>query len=139
MGSLAELTRALFATGVTRVVRPGEMTDSYVGAPHDGVYALQQFTRRVTLDAPESAHDAGSLSQLETAAPGAPPLVPIMTKQGFLEAAAPVGIPELIFPQRRLQRRDGIFHFYLGGTTRRCRQPSTACLQPAAPRSRTTP
>jgi phenylacetate-coenzyme A ligase PaaK-like adenylate-forming protein/acyl-CoA reductase-like NAD-dependent aldehyde dehydrogenase len=97
LGSLAELTRALFATGVTRVVRPGEMTDSYVGAPHDGVYALQQFTRRVTLDAPESAHDVGSLSQLETAAPDAPPLVPIMTKQGFLEAAAPAEVPELIF------------------------------------------
>lgn len=67
IGSLAAISRALFSAGVTRVARLGEMVDSYLGAPHDGVYALQQFSRRVSLDGPESAGSVGSFAELESA------------------------------------------------------------------------
>lgn len=99
--SLAPLTHALFAAGVTRITRPGEMTDSYTGAPHDGVYALQQFTRRVSLDAPESARFIGSLAQLESRhaasrSAARAPQAPIMTKLDFQELVAPTP-PDLVF------------------------------------------
>lgn len=96
--SLSPLTHALFAAGVTRIARPGEMTESYLGAPHDGVYALQQLTRRVSLDAPDCARSIGSLAQLERRPAGAPPAGPILTKQGLqaMVAAAPQ-TPDLVF------------------------------------------
>ncbi|MFC5911323.1 acyl-CoA reductase [Streptacidiphilus monticola] len=44
----AELTARFVAAGAVRVTRTGAMNDSYVGEPHDGVFALQRHTRRVT-------------------------------------------------------------------------------------------
>lgn len=40
LASTAELSRLLLSAGGSRITRPGEMVDSYLGAPHDGVYAL---------------------------------------------------------------------------------------------------
>lgn len=97
LASLAPLTRALFAAGVTRIARPGEMTDSYLGAPHDGVYALQQLARRVSLDAPEAARGIGSLAELETPETASPPSGPIMTKKDFQELPLLPSIPDLVF------------------------------------------
>lgn len=95
--SLAPLTRALFAAGITRIARPGEMTDSYVGAPHDGVYALQQLARRVSLDAPEAARGIGSLAELEAPRAAPPEVRPIMSKKDFLALPAPAQMPDLVF------------------------------------------
>ncbi|MGH3432519.1 MAG: acyl-CoA reductase, partial [Thermocrispum sp.] len=44
---LAVLSRALLAAGVARITVPGAMLGSYDGEPHDGVYALQRYSRRV--------------------------------------------------------------------------------------------
>jgi phenylacetate-coenzyme A ligase PaaK-like adenylate-forming protein/uncharacterized protein YrzB (UPF0473 family) len=41
------LTRDLFMAGVQRVRVVGEMTDSYLGEPHDGVYALERYCQRI--------------------------------------------------------------------------------------------
>lgn len=41
------LTRDLFMAGVQRVRAIGEMTDSYIGEPHDGVYALERYCQRI--------------------------------------------------------------------------------------------
>ncbi|MCY1740482.1 acyl-CoA reductase [Ensifer sp. SL37] len=46
------LTLALLAGGVTRVVPPGTMHESYQGEPHDGVYALGRLARRVSVTLP---------------------------------------------------------------------------------------
>lgn len=97
LSSLASLTRALFAAGVTRITRPGEMIDSYTGAPHDGVYALQQLARRVSLDAPEAAKGIGTLSQLEPPLRSAPPSGPIMTKRDLQTQTGPAEKPDLVF------------------------------------------
>lgn len=42
-----ELCRDLFMSGVQRVRAIGEMTDSYIGEPHDGVYALERYCQRI--------------------------------------------------------------------------------------------
>lgn len=94
--SLSALSRALFAAGVTRISRPGEMLDSYAGAPHDGVYALQQLTRRVSLDGPAAADGVGSLVEFELKPKLAPPTGPILDKAAFIKLAATVGRPDLV-------------------------------------------
>lgn len=43
-----ELTRILFQAGVQRVRAIGEMTDSYLGEPHDGVYALERYCQKIS-------------------------------------------------------------------------------------------
>ncbi len=97
--SLAEISRSLFSAGVTRVARPGEMVDSYVGAPHDGVYALQQLSRRISLDGPEAAEGVGSFAELEASPSSetAQPDAPILHKAQFQEMAAKVKQPDLVF------------------------------------------
>lgn len=95
--SLAELGRALFSAGVTRVARPGEMVDSYAGAPHDGVYALQQLARRVSLDGPEEARGVGSFAELEAPPAAPPPAAPILRKAEFQAQAGMVDGADLVF------------------------------------------
>lgn len=98
LGSLAPLSRALFSAGVTRITRLGEMVDSYLGAPHDGVYALQQLSRRVSLDGPEAARGLGSFAELEPApAATIPPGTPILDKARFQALAGQVVAPDLVF------------------------------------------
>lgn len=95
--ALGPLSRALFAAGVTRIARPGEMVDSYTGAPHDGVYALMQLTRRVSLDAPEASMGVGRLDELE--APLAHPALrgPILDKAGFQAHTDALATADLVF------------------------------------------
>ena len=45
---IEELTRELFLAGVQRVRAIGEMTDSYLGEPHDGVYALPRYCQKIS-------------------------------------------------------------------------------------------
>jgi len=45
---IEELTRELFKAGVQRVRVLGEMLDSYIGEPHDGVYALERYCQKIS-------------------------------------------------------------------------------------------
>lgn len=45
-----DLTNKLFRAGAQRVRVLGEMLDSYVGEPHDGVYALERFCQRISFN-----------------------------------------------------------------------------------------
>ncbi|MCX8110836.1 MAG: hypothetical protein N3D15_06270 [Syntrophorhabdaceae bacterium] len=82
--SLATLSRLFYSAGVTRICRVGEMVDSYIGSPHDGVYELQQLTKRVTLDAPYTS-SIGSISEFDTLIPTDIDTYrpPILTKKEF--------------------------------------------------------
>lgn len=52
---IEELTRFFFLAGVQRVRTIGEMTDSYLGEPHDGVYALERYCQKISFsDSPTS-------------------------------------------------------------------------------------
>lgn len=61
-----EISRQIFAAGVSRITRFGEMIDSYNGAPHDGVYPLQQFMKRISLTANETFRFVGDFSEFES-------------------------------------------------------------------------
>jgi len=45
---IEELVQLFFRAGVQRVRAIGEMTDSYIGEPHDGVLALTRFCQRIS-------------------------------------------------------------------------------------------
>lgn len=49
---VGELARALIAAGVTRITPVAGIHDGYDGEPHDGVYALQRLSRRVSVSLP---------------------------------------------------------------------------------------
>ena len=62
---LFDLSTQLFQAGVTRVMPPGKMLDGYAGQPHDGVYALQRYARRISLMAEELTNDISDFSELK--------------------------------------------------------------------------
>jgi phenylacetate-coenzyme A ligase PaaK-like adenylate-forming protein len=62
---IEELTRLLFQAGVQRVRAIGEMTDSYLGEPHDGVYALERYCQKVSFTDSESSKLMQSKSSFE--------------------------------------------------------------------------
>lgn len=43
------LSNLLFAGGVNRITEPGLMMGGYTGEPHDGVYALPQYMKKVSI------------------------------------------------------------------------------------------
>jgi len=47
---VAELSNLFYKAGVTRVVSTGMMMSGYAGEPHDGVYALSRYVKRVSLE-----------------------------------------------------------------------------------------
>lgn len=46
---LVELSHLMYAGGVTRITKPGLMMAGYTGEPHDGVYAMTRYLKRVSL------------------------------------------------------------------------------------------
>ncbi|WEO99739.1 acyl-CoA reductase [Streptomyces sp. FXJ1.172] len=104
---VAELSRAMFAAGVTRVTPVGSMLESYEGEPHDGVYALQRYSRRVSVRATDS--DFRTVPCLDDLV--APPvLLPapdaaLLGKEGVQRALA------------TLDPRHAHLHFRSGGST----------------------
>ena len=49
---IGELARTLIGAGVTRIAPVDGIHDGYDGEPHDGVYALQRLSRRVSVSVP---------------------------------------------------------------------------------------
>ncbi|KUM92656.1 hypothetical protein AQI88_30930 [Streptomyces cellostaticus] len=104
---VAELSRALFAAGVTRVTPVGSMLEGYEGEPHDGVYALQRYSRRVSVRAPgEEFRSVACLDDL-VAPPVLPPApqAPLLGKEGVQRALA------------SLDPRHAHLYFRSGGST----------------------
>ncbi len=60
----AELSKIFIAGGTVRVTKLGEMLNSYEGEPHDGVYALTRFMKRVRAEV-KGAEDIYRLSDFE--------------------------------------------------------------------------
>ncbi|WP_431045719.1 acyl-CoA reductase [Streptomyces sp. P1-3] len=73
---VAELAHLLLTAGATRVTPLGGMPSGYSGEPHDGVYALQRYSRRVAVRADERFATVACLDDLvrpvQTPAPGGP-------------------------------------------------------------------
>ncbi|RRQ86341.1 hypothetical protein CQW44_14270 [Streptomyces griseofuscus] len=104
---VAALSRALFAAGVTRVTPVGSMLDGYEGEPHDGVYALQRYSRRVSVRAADA--EFGPVACLDdlVSAPVLPPVpdAPLLGKEGVQRALA------------ELDARHAHLYFRSGGST----------------------
>ncbi|AZV27013.1 long-chain-fatty-acyl-CoA reductase [Pseudomonas syringae] len=95
---MAELAQTLIAAGVTRVTPVQAIHEGYEGEPHDGVYALQRLSRRVSVSLPATElATRATLDPLPT-----PPCVanlPIMSKDAF--------VTRPIHPAARLYFRSG--------------------------------
>ncbi|MGW5246529.1 acyl-CoA reductase [Streptomyces sp. NPDC004129] len=85
---VAELARAAFAAGVTRVTPVGSMLEGYEGEPHDGVYALQRYSRRVSVRASDAAFRTVACLDDLVAAPVLPqaPAGPLLGKEDVQRA-----------------------------------------------------
>ncbi|WP_394938153.1 acyl-CoA reductase [Psychromicrobium sp. YIM B11713] len=79
----AVLSRAFFAAGVQRITLPGEMLGGYDGEPHDGVYALQRYSRRIDAQLDERFAADASLDDLAAVAVLPPPPGAVTSKDDF--------------------------------------------------------
>lgn len=123
---IAELSRTLIAAGVSRITPVNAIHDGYDGEPHDGVYALQRLSRRVsvsiapthlpshmTLDRPPRAPSLSGLPITDKAAFIARPTT--AAAQLFFRSGGSSGTPALAgFSYRDFQRQmraaaDGLF------------------------------
>lgn len=104
-GDVAELSRLALAAGVTRVTPLGSMHTSYSGEPHDGVYALQRYSRRVAVRADERFATTACLDDLARPVVLPPPSGPLVGKEEAQERG------------RHVTREDAELYFRSGGTT----------------------
>ncbi|MGA5171240.1 MULTISPECIES: acyl-CoA reductase [Streptomyces] len=104
-GDVAELSRLALAAGVTRVTPLGSMHASYSGEPHDGVYALQRYSRRVAVRADERFATTACLDDLARPVVLPPPSGPLVGKEEAQERG------------RHVSREDAELYFRSGGTT----------------------
>ncbi|MEU7206706.1 acyl-CoA reductase [Streptomyces sp. NPDC045470] len=102
---VAELARTVLAAGVTRVTPVGDMLGSYPGEPHDGVYALQRYSRRVAVRADERFATTACLDDLIRPVDVPPPAGPLLDKAAVQERNREVG------------RADAELYFRSGGST----------------------
>lgn len=80
---ITELSQTLIAAGVTRIAPINAIHDGYDGEPHDGVYALQRLSRRVSVSlSPNVLKTHATLDRLP--APAILSGVPIMSKEAFV-------------------------------------------------------
>jgi phenylacetate-CoA ligase len=80
--SIAGLTHALIGAGVTRIAPISSIHDGYQGEPHDGVYALQRLSRRVSVSL--AATQLPRQARLDVAPLPAKSCAPIMDKAAFI-------------------------------------------------------
>ncbi len=81
---VACVTRLLIRAGVTRVTSAGQMESGYHGQPHDGVYALSRYVRRVSAE--NSAFPATAMEFAEMMRGAKQPFAPgtpVMKKADF--------------------------------------------------------
>lgn len=81
---IAQLSRLLLAGGVNRITEPGLMMGGYTGEPHDGVRAMPQYLKRVSVIS--NSLPKGSMSMSEMEPMGEPPFgagTPLMKKENF--------------------------------------------------------
>jgi phenylacetate-coenzyme A ligase PaaK-like adenylate-forming protein len=64
MEDVYELTQSLLTSGATRIRQIGEMLGSYAGEPHDSLYSLQRYCRRISVQLDSSAKGISSFDEL---------------------------------------------------------------------------
>ena len=67
---ITSLSAILLAGGVNRITQPGLMMGGYTGEPHDGIYALTHYVKRVSLisdSLPKGTMSLSEMSEIKTA------------------------------------------------------------------------
>ncbi|MDX3762790.1 acyl-CoA reductase [Streptomyces sp. AK02-04a] len=93
----AVLAGAVLAAGAQRVTVPGGMLSSYDGEPHDGVYALQRYSRRVDAQLDDRFATDACLDDLVGARQLSPPQVAVTPKTEFERLQDNVNSAEVFF------------------------------------------
>lgn len=92
------LAQHLRAAGVERVRRVGEMLASYSGEPHDGVYALQRYCRRTSVQLHTELANLSSFQELRGDEPlHFDTLTPVTSKDSFTDIPEDPGRSRLYF------------------------------------------
>lgn len=78
-----ELSQQFFVAGVQRVRPAGSMARGYLGEPHDGVYALACYSRRVSVDTGRALSDTTDFSQYLKLAPPSLASHPVTNRDDF--------------------------------------------------------
>jgi phenylacetate-coenzyme A ligase PaaK-like adenylate-forming protein len=99
LSGLAELSHTFTCAGVLRITQIGGMAGGgYMGEPHDGVYALQRFTRRTTYDPGAVGGSIANFGEISTDRPEPLiPKVPVLTKEGFQALSPEESSKQLFF------------------------------------------
>ncbi|QWF84668.1 acyl-CoA reductase [Amycolatopsis sp. CA-230715] len=79
----AVLARLMVGTGAQRVTVPGAMLSGYAGEPHDGVYALQRYSRRVDVQLDDRFRADAALDDFEHGGQLPAPEVSVTPKSAF--------------------------------------------------------
>lgn len=104
-GDIAELSRTALAAGVTRITPVGAMLSSYAGEPHDGLYALQRYSRRVAVQTDARFTTTACLDELARPVLLPPLGGPLLGKEEVQEL------------NQHVARADAELYFRSGGTT----------------------
>ncbi len=99
LASLAELSSLFICAGALRTTQLGRMVGGgYMGEPHDGVYALQRFTRRITHDPGPVSRTISNFMEItrDRAVPPVPK-VPVLAKEGFQKLSPEKSSRQLFF------------------------------------------
>ncbi|MFH8641028.1 AMP-binding protein [Streptomyces goshikiensis] len=102
---IAELSALVLAAGATRVTPLGAMTAGYAGEPHDGVYALQRYSRRVAVQADARFAATACLDDLARPVAFPRPAGPLLDKAAVQDL------------NRGVDRGDAELYFRSGGST----------------------
>ncbi|MFI5639792.1 acyl-CoA reductase [Streptomyces goshikiensis] len=102
---IAELSALVLAAGATRVTPLGAMTAGYAGEPHDGVYALQRYSRRVAVQADARFAATACLDDLARPVAFPRPAGPLLDKAAVQDL------------NRGVDRADAELYFRSGGST----------------------
>ena len=90
--AIAEFSQLLLQGGSTRIVSPGNVFSAYPGEPHDGVIALTQYCKKVTVQNFGAGLDG--IVELDELLPQRPktiaPDTPLTDKRYFTEGKPPV-------------------------------------------------
>lgn len=93
----AVLAGLVLTAGAQRVTVPGGMLDSYNGEPHDGVYALQRYSRRVDVQLDERFSTDACLDDLLGVRELTVPQVSVTVKSEFERLQGDLSRAEVFF------------------------------------------
>jgi phenylacetate-coenzyme A ligase PaaK-like adenylate-forming protein len=94
---VVELSRALFGAGCLRIREAGHMHDGYIGEPHDGVYALPSFMKKISLLLGNELDGVASFREFENSYTRDLTNIPIMDKTAFQALEIPSEFVDLTF------------------------------------------